>query len=409
MRMLKLLVLAFAAALAAGCVYDYGVGKDFPHLEKSLIVIEGDIIAGGISEVRVSATSKMETTRSASTKAEDYVLREPLCQVWVESAEGEVWPGKDTTYVWGFENYFDRRLLRISYTVDTRDLPVDGEYRLCVSYPDRGEYRSKFKKVLKAPQVESFDFVFAPDTSYINVMLTSRGDNDGARFCRIEYEEWWENRPPLMPNVILYPGRYDLTTLSQPYKDSLYKCFDKFASQKILLEDTRNMSENVVKDKIVTTLYKQQRRVNRLYCITLFQTPLDKEGYDYYKALKSNSEEMGGLYSPYPSEIVGNVFSETFPDEVVIGYVNVCTRGEKRIFLDGQKLELFNWRKCLEMETVEKKYWRTTYDKREMRPYDYLRKLEDGEYVIDSDRAYWGSKDCFDVSRCYEKPDFWPR
>ena len=90
MRMLKLLVLAFAAALAAGCVYDYGVGKDFPHLEKSLIVIEGDIIAGGISEVRVSTTSKMETTRSASTKAEDYVLREPLCQVWVESAEGEV-------------------------------------------------------------------------------------------------------------------------------------------------------------------------------------------------------------------------------------------------------------------------------------------------------------------------------
>ena len=162
MRMLKLLVLAFAAALAAGCVYDYGVGKDFPHLEKSLIVIEGDIIAGGISEVRVSTTSKMAPTRSASTKAEDYVLREPLCQVWVESAEGEVWPGKDTTYVWGFENYFDRRLLRISYTVDTRDLPVDGEYRLCVSYPDRGEYRSKFKKVLKAPQVESFDFVFAP-------------------------------------------------------------------------------------------------------------------------------------------------------------------------------------------------------------------------------------------------------
>ena len=87
----------------------------------------------------------------------------------------------------------------------------------------------------------------------------------------------------------------------------------------------------------------------------------------------------------------------------------MCTRGEKRIFLDGQKLELFNWRKCLEMETVEKKYWRTTYDKREMRPYDYLRKWEDGDYVLDFDRAYWGLKDCFDVSRCYEKPDFWPR
>jgi hypothetical protein len=46
---------------------------------------------------------------------------------------------------------------------------------------------------------------------------------------------------------------------------------------------------------------------------------------------------------------------------------------------------------------------------REASGYDYLKKLVDNEYVTDFDRAYWGSKDCFDVSRCYEKPDFWPR
>ena len=52
MKVLKCAVIVLVAAIVAGCVYDYGVGGE-TKLEKSLVVIEGDIVAGGISEVKI--------------------------------------------------------------------------------------------------------------------------------------------------------------------------------------------------------------------------------------------------------------------------------------------------------------------------------------------------------------------
>ena len=428
MKVLKYTIIALAAVIAAGCVYDYGVEGE-TKLDKSLVVIEGDIVAGGISEVKVSTTSNITYFPSTwgdevSTKGEDlYPIKMP-CQVWVESSKGEVWPGRDSFYVWIFDEMGSRRQFQRMYVVDTRDLPLDGEYRLCVSYPDRGEYRSNFKKVLKAQDIEYFDFSFAPVTSSIDVVINSRGREGDTPYYRWKYEEWWENEPPLMPNV-KYKG--NIRELSRKEKDSLAKCFDRLVSPEIIIENTGKLSENVVRDNVITTLYKEQRRVNALYSITVYQYPLDREGYDYYEAMRINSDELGGLFAPYPSEMTGNIMCETYPDELVVGYVNVCTVATERRFLDGEALKLFNRRKCLDFTTIklaeDKISWEDAYYDMGLRPYDCNKLMtpvdppietEDGyiiDYIIQRDCrvSYWGIKDCHQVLNCYSKPDFWPR
>ena len=428
MKVLKCAVIVLVAAIVAGCVYDYGVGGE-TKLEKSLVVIEGDIVAGGISEVKISTTANIIYHPStwgdeASTKVEDMYPFDEVCQVWVESSAGEVWPGRDSFYVWKFDEMGSYRQFRRMYVIDTRDLPLDGEYRLCVSYPDRGEYHSHFKRVQRAQDIDSFDFSFKPDTSSIDIVINSSGSEGDAPYYRWKYEEWWENEPPLMPNV-KYKGRLD--TLSRKEKDSLAKCFDRFASTEILIENTEKLSGNMVRGKVINTLYREQRKVNALYCITVYQYPLDKEGYDYYEAMRVNADEMGGLFSPYPSEMTGNIVCETYPEELVVGYVNVCTVAKERRFLDGEALKLFNRRKCLDFTTInldEKKVtWGDAYYELDMRPYDCEKKLvpyeppvEPGQppkidylTVRDCDVSYWGTADCHQVLNCYSKPDFWPR
>lgn len=427
MKKIGLAVVLFAAFLFAGCVYDYGVSGELEGLETDLVVIEGDIIAGGITEVYVSTTSRIHYQ---PTKGIDVLPREPLCQVWVESAQGEVWPGKDTTYLGRIDVLYGTNLYQRRYVVDTRDLPLDGEYRLCVSYPDRGEYHSAFRKVITAQEIKSFDFSFAPDSSHVNVLLSSRGSREQTTYYRWVYQENWENEPPLMPNV-LYMDYYMLR-LSEEQKDRYAECFGKYASSEILIENTGNLSENVVKDKVVTTLYRNHRKLAWLYSIEIYQTPLDKEGYDYYRAMKINTEELGGLYDPYPSELRGNIVSATYPDEAVLGFVNVCTRAEKRIYLDGKANKLFDHRRCRSLETLrhpgDMKYrmWYDAYNNLNKRPYDcdVERQLveipgaEPGmpptyEYVDVrncEDVTYWGISECLDVQgNCYPKPDFWPR
>jgi hypothetical protein len=193
------------------------------------------------------------------------------------------------------------------------------------------------------------------------------------------------------------------------------------------------LSENVVKDKVLTTLYRNHRKLAWLYSIQINQTPLDKEGYDYYRAMKVNSEELGGLYPPYPSEIRGNIVSSTFPDEAVLGFINVCTRVGKRIYLDGKANKLFDHRRCRSLETLQhpgdEKYrmWYDTYHNLNKRPFDcntesYLVEIPGEEpgmpptYEIVQERdcnkvTYWGIYECLDLLQyaCCPKPDFWPR
>ena len=96
MKKIGLAVALFAIFLFAGCVYDYGVNGELEGLETNLVVIEGDIIVGGITEVYVSTTSAISYQ---ATKGYDMLPWGPICQVWVESTQGEVWPGKDTAYL----------------------------------------------------------------------------------------------------------------------------------------------------------------------------------------------------------------------------------------------------------------------------------------------------------------------
>ena len=428
MKKIGLAVALFAIFLFAGCVYDYGVNGELEGLETNLVVIEGDIIVGGITEVYVSTTSAISYQ---ATKGYDMLPWGPICQVWVESTQGEVWPGKDTAYLARMDVRYNINTYQRRYIVDTRDLPLDGEYRLCVSYPDRGEYHSAFRKVLTAQEIESFDFSFNSDSSVVNVLLSSRGSKEQTTCYRWVYQEIWENEPPLMPNV-LYENSY-MYTLSKEQKNMYAECFGKYSSSEILIENTDNLSENVVKDKVLTTLYRNHRKLAWLYSIQIQQTPLDKEAYDYYRAMKINSEELGGLYDPYPSEIRGNIVSSTFPDEAVLGFVNVCTRAEKRIYLDGKANNLFDHRRCRSLETLrhpgDQRYrvWYDAYHNKNKRPYDCDVKNEMVEipgagpgmpptYEIVQVRnceevTYWGICECLDVLQdaCCPKPDFWPR
>ena len=103
--------------VAAGCVYDYEPEDgDIQGLDSPLVVIDGDIIVGGITRVKVGLTQSL-------TEEEEVV---PLgASVWVEGEMGEVLSGR---MVDDGMNEFE---------VDTRDLGLQGRYRLGVSIPGR--------------------------------------------------------------------------------------------------------------------------------------------------------------------------------------------------------------------------------------------------------------------------------
>ena len=157
-RYLKIIVCLFIALAMGGCVYDFTPdSKKLQGLDKPLLVIEGDIIAGGTTYV------KLGSSKSVLNGVQNEDLDFMGATVWVESDNGMVWNEEidvDFDGSWASETGIPGYA---TYKIDTEDLPLDGKYRLCVSVPGRGEYRSAFKSVSISPQIDSISYSFAED------------------------------------------------------------------------------------------------------------------------------------------------------------------------------------------------------------------------------------------------------
>jgi hypothetical protein len=60
---------------------------------------------------------------------------------------------------------------------------------------------------------------------------------------------------------------------------------------------------------------------------------LTQEAYQYWVATIKNSENMGSLYAPIPSRVIGNIYSVSNPNEPVIGYFSASSIESNRVSL----------------------------------------------------------------------------
>lgn len=389
--------------VVAGCVYDYEPEDgDIQGLDNPLVVIDGDIIVGGITKVKIGLTRSL-------TEEEEVV---PLgASVWVEGEDGEVLSGR------ALEEEIN------SFEVDTEDLSLQGRYRLGVSIPGRGEYLSAFKDVLVSPPIDSITYSIADDRSYARVEVTTHNDaaytrgndTDGFLYCKWNYSENWES-DAIFPSELEYDVKAQVMrelhwteTVARQY------CFSEAESSGTFIANTEKLSENVIYKSVINEIPNTDTRLMRLYSIDVRQTALDKEAYIYWENNRNNTSGTGGLFGPQPSEIRGNIESRTIPGEVVIGYINVTTMQEKRAFIDWLPERLFST-DCV-LKLVPRKpegskdpgnpLWNSQYNM----GYRPVRYFDSGGSGYDESQAYWALEKCTDC-RAYSnstKPDFWPR
>ena len=391
----KILMMLLSGLLACGCVYDYEPEDDYIQgLVKPLVVIDGDIVVGGITHVKLGYTQWL-------TADEELFVEVPMgANVWVESESGEVLSG---VMLEEKENEF---------IVDTENLSLQGRYRLGVSIPGKGEYLSAFKPVLVAPAIDSITWSVSNDRSYAMIEVTTHNNDAGDKlYCKWSYSENWES-------IAVYPSQLEYDVKSGSMKELTTEetierqyCFSEAASVGTYIANTEKLSENVIYKSVVKEIANTDSRLMSLYSINVLQKALDREAYIYWENVRSNTSGTGGLFSPQPSEVRGNIESVTTEGEVVIGYVGVTTVTQKRAFIDW-KAERLYCTDCNE-ELVPKLL---PSDKPDAEP----KPLWPGYYTQgyrpirfngeSTTEAYWAREKCTDcrVFSNSTRPDFWP-
>lgn len=380
--------------MICSCVYDYDPKDDnVKGLEEPLVVIDGDIIVGGITRVSVGLTQPLSGD-------EDGIALQGAA-VWVESEDGEVLSGE---MMEGKMNEFE---------INTENLDVAGRYRLVVSVPGKGEYVSAFKGVLVAPAIDSISWSVARDSSYVRIEVTTHDVNlDGKLYCKWNYSEDWESNARF-PSELTYDIRADrMNKLDSQEREKRSICFSKAESSGTYIANTEKLKENLIYKSVVKEIANTDMRLTGLYAIRVTQKALDKEAFIYWENVKNNSTGTGGIFAPQPSDMRGNITSTTNEGEVVLGYINVSTVSQMMLFVDWAKVGIFST-DCLELLVPqlllpdkpdgEPTHLWPGYYSEGYRPIRF-----NGERT---DEVYWAMEKCTDC-RVYSnstRPDFWPR
>jgi hypothetical protein len=78
------------------------------------------------------------------------------------------------------------------------------------------------------------------------------------------------------------------------------------------------------------------------YSIGVTQYVLTPDAYNFWLNLQKNTEQIGSVFSPQPSETAGNIHNLADSAEQVIGYISAGTLRKQRIFITPDQIP--GWR-----------------------------------------------------------------
>ena len=173
-----------------------------------------------------------------------------------------------------------------------------------------------------------------------NVLIyaNTHDPNNDTHFYRWSYSETWEFHSQYHSKWIFNP--VDSTVIRRTIPVDV--CYRSRNSNKIVLGSSAKLSEDVIHEAPVELIQFGDRRISVLYSILVTQYALDSAAYNYWNAMKDNTENTGSIFGSQPNQTKGNVHSVGDPTETVIGYIGAGTTRQQRLFISNSSMPS-NW------------------------------------------------------------------
>jgi hypothetical protein len=181
-----------------------------------------------------------------------------------------------------------------------------------------------------SPEIDSITWEVVNE-DVVQLYVTTHDPENNTKYYRWTYEETWQYHPPFYSNLDYVDGEVVYRDFAN---NSIYDCWQSSPSTNILVNSTVRLQEDVVyKQPLLAINTRTNSRLDVKYSMLVRQYALTKEAFEYWDLLKKNSENLGTLFDPQPSQLPGNLYCTTQPDEPVLGFVSAGAVVEKRLFI----------------------------------------------------------------------------
>lgn len=253
----------------------------------------------------------------------------------------------------------DNRIYRLQenarglYTLANVNFDPARKYRLKMRTTNGSEYESDF---LAVKQTAPVDINWKQGSAGVNITFSSQDPTNNSLYYKWSYEETWEIISP-------YDATYKfvnsvMVQRNATEKQLMKRCWGRTFPTNIRLVSTIPLAKDVIDNEPVIFIPSTNEKLNTRYSILVKLQAIDKQAYEFYQLMKKNTESLGSIFDPQPSDISGNIRCLTRPNEKVIGFVFASNLQQKRIFITRSELMGWNFRHgCVEDDFGPDKYY----------------------------------------------------
>ncbi|WP_298311749.1 DUF4249 domain-containing protein [uncultured Aquimarina sp.] len=314
----RILILLWISTLMSGCIDPFEIETE--NFENILVV-------------NTTITNEMKNQEVLLTRTFRFEDDGPLSE---EGATVKVVEDASVEYL------FEERSPGIYRSVQEFAASSGREYQLSIQTIDGKSYISD---KVTLPQETSIDRVYPQRITNddgvegLGIFVDTFDPTGNSQYYRYEFDETYRVVSPKWypfdlvvtrdgPGLLFF--EFDLVERSEDQKI----CYANNKSNNIKLTNTAIFEEDRITGLEVNFIPAEDIRVENRYSILVRQYVQSREANGFYEILSSFSESESLFSQIQPGFIEGNIVSENNADEKVLGYFDVSSVSEQRIFVD---------------------------------------------------------------------------
>lgn len=302
-------------ALLTGCVSEFSA--KLPDTDSGILVFEGNI--AGNSELNFYLS---KTIPLGSELPEDY-----------NGVQANIVVVGDNGYRSEPAQYLGTGHHRLQMGV----LEKDVAYGIEIQYNEQ-TYRSVLEKPWVTPEIDSISWVQPEEYGKVSIRVSTHDESVESRYFLWNYVEDWEIASHYRATYIYDPVMKELyEDESAPY----HYCWYNKNGTEILIGSGESSDYSRIVNQQLLEYESSNQKLSLLYRIKLRQMAISKAAHTYYENKRKYNNEMGGLFTPQPTELESNIVCTTNSSLKVIGYVNVAyNTTEKVMYIANGELSI---------------------------------------------------------------------
>ncbi len=316
------IITAFSVIVVNSCISEFDAR--LPADENDVLVVTGDII--GNSEVDIVLSKTFPIGNPAPPPESQNIT----ATVTVVGSDG-------STTASGIQ--VDKGTYRLSIG----ELDGDVSYGLRIEY-NGNVYISEPARPLHTPDIKELSWEQPEPYGDVYFRVsTGEAPSDEPQYFIWSYREDWKFLAYEYTELYYDYDLKKISMLSEPEILEKYICWKSNVKNKLLIGTTQGLIVNSLVNKRILEVQSGSDRFSTDYCLTVSQKSVSKAAYEYYRNKKTENEEMGGIFTPQPSEVLGNITCVTDHAKKTIGFVSVLKNvSVKRLFVSGGELVRIN-------------------------------------------------------------------